>query len=138
MANSSAPLGFRPVKYRDGKPYQGAVNPYICPASDSTALYVGDPVILAGSANADGVATITRAAADCCARSATRTTMGLPPRSAKGLSGSRVEAMRAGMMTVKDMGNAYRLVSSAGMIRKRRRAAQRDQPHACRARLQPT
>lgn len=63
MANSSAPLGFRPVKYRDGKPYQGAVNPYICPASDSTALYVGDPVILAGSANADGVATITRATA---------------------------------------------------------------------------
>jgi hypothetical protein len=36
---------------------------YSVPASDGTALFIGDPVIIAGSANADGVATITRAAA---------------------------------------------------------------------------
>ncbi len=39
--------------------------------------------------------------ADCCARSATRTTIGLPPISASGLSGSRVEARRAGMTAMK-------------------------------------
>jgi hypothetical protein len=38
------------------------------------------------------------------ALSATLTTIGLPPRSAKGLLGKRVDARRAGIMTVKDMG----------------------------------
>jgi hypothetical protein len=46
------------------------------------------------------VATHTRLAPDWLARSATRTTMGLPAMSASGLSGRRVEAARAGMMTV--------------------------------------
>lgn len=63
MANSNAPFGFRPVRYRDGKDYRGAVNAYNCPASDGTALGIGDPVIIAGSATADGLATITRATA---------------------------------------------------------------------------
>ena len=63
MANSNAPRGFVPVKYRDGKPYTGAVNAYNCPASDGTALFVGDPVQIAGSATTDGKATITRATA---------------------------------------------------------------------------
>ena len=47
------------------------------------------------------VATMIRAAPDSAARSATRTTIGLPPRSASGLLGRRVEARRAGMMTMK-------------------------------------
>lgn len=63
MANVSAPFGFRPVKYRDGKPYLGQVNRYSVPASDSTALFIGDPVIIAGSATTGGVATVTRATA---------------------------------------------------------------------------
>lgn len=63
MANSNAPFGFRPVRYRDGKDYTGAANAYNCPASDGTALGIGDPVIIAGSAAADGLATITRATA---------------------------------------------------------------------------
>ena len=63
MANVSAPFGFKPVRYRDGKNYTGNANAYNCPASDATALGVGDPVIVAGSATADGLATITRATA---------------------------------------------------------------------------
>lgn len=57
------PFGLSPVRHKNGAPYNGAANMYSVPASDGTALFVGDPVILAGSANADGVATITRAAA---------------------------------------------------------------------------
>lgn len=56
-------FGLRPVRYKSGAPYNGAANTYYVPASDSTALFVGDPVIIAGSADANGVASITRAAA---------------------------------------------------------------------------
>lgn len=63
MANANSPQGLRPVRYASGAPYNGAVKRYHVPASDSTALFVGDPVIVAGSADANGVATVTRATA---------------------------------------------------------------------------
>lgn len=56
-------FGLIPVRHKNGAPYNGAATMYSVPASDGTALYIGDPVIIAGSANADGVATIQRAAA---------------------------------------------------------------------------
>lgn len=56
-------FGLLPVRHKNGAPYNGAATMYSVPASDGTALYIGDPVIIAGSANADGVATIQRAAA---------------------------------------------------------------------------
>lgn len=68
MANSNAPTGFRPVKYRSGAPYNGAVNVYYVPASDGTALYIGDPVIIAGGGDANGVQTATRATAGSAGR----------------------------------------------------------------------
>src|SRR5437764_4502989 len=55
------------------------------------------------------VATMMRAAPASRARSATRTTIGRPARSASGLFGSRVEARRAGMMTTKLIGSQRRL-----------------------------
>lgn len=78
MANSNAPTGFRPVKYRSGAPYNGAANMYYVPASDGTALYIGDPVIIAGSADANGVATVTRATA-AGGNSLTGTVVGIVP-----------------------------------------------------------
>lgn len=63
MANSNAPMGLRPVRHRNGAPYNGAATRYFVPASDGTALYLGDPVVVAGSADADGVMTVTRATA---------------------------------------------------------------------------
>lgn len=63
MANANSPRGLWPVRHRNGAPYNGAVTRYHVPASDSTALYLGDPVIIAGSADANGVATVTRATA---------------------------------------------------------------------------
>lgn len=56
-------FGLKPVRYKDGSPYNGAANVYYVPASDGTALFVGDPVIIAGSGDADGVPSVTRAAA---------------------------------------------------------------------------
>ncbi|UOF81823.1 hypothetical protein [Caudoviricetes sp.] len=63
MANANTPFGLRPVRHRNGAPYNGAARRYYVPSSDGTALYLGDPVIIAGSADANGVASVTRATA---------------------------------------------------------------------------
>lgn len=63
MANANVAAGLIPVRYASGAPYTGACNRYFVPASDATALFVGDPVIIAGGADADGVPTVTRATA---------------------------------------------------------------------------
>jgi hypothetical protein len=59
MANPDSPRGLTPVRYLSGAPYSGAVNIYSVPASDSTAIYIGSLVRPAGSADADGVMTVT-------------------------------------------------------------------------------
>ena len=63
MANTSKIAGFRAVKHTNGSPYNGQTNIYAVLASDSTALFVGDPVKLDGSGNTDGVASVTKATA---------------------------------------------------------------------------
>lgn len=56
MANVDSPFGLRPVRHRNGAPYNGAANPYYIAAAYGTALYVGDPVIkVAGGSNAAAV-----------------------------------------------------------------------------------
>lgn len=63
MANTSRINGFRPVKHTTGAPYNGQCNMYAVLSSDSTALFIGDPVKLDGSASAEGVASVTKAGA---------------------------------------------------------------------------
>lgn len=56
MANVDTPRGFKPVRYMSGAPYNGAVNPYSTATGDATAIYIGDPVIISGTAQTiDGV-----------------------------------------------------------------------------------
>lgn len=52
MPNPDAPFGFRPMRYRSGAPYNGAVNPYYIGTGDGTALFLGDPVRFAADSNA--------------------------------------------------------------------------------------
>ena len=61
MANTSKITGFRPVKGAVGGANMQGVNIYSVAAADGTALFVGDPVKLDGSADADGLATVTKA-----------------------------------------------------------------------------
>lgn len=63
MPNISRIRGFTPVKHTSGAPYNGQGNLYAIAAADATALFIGDPVVLDGSANAAGIATVTKAAA---------------------------------------------------------------------------
>lgn len=45
MANVDSPFGLKPVRYRNGKPYNGAATPMYIASSYGTALFIGDPVV---------------------------------------------------------------------------------------------
>lgn len=60
MANNDTPRGLRPVKYLGGAAYTGAANRYYIPASDiDTAVYVGGLVKMAGSADSNGIPSVS-------------------------------------------------------------------------------
>ena len=64
MANANKPFGLRPVRYLSGTDWDGRGNVYYIPTSDTTNSYkVGDPVTLAGSADANGIPSIVKATA---------------------------------------------------------------------------
>lgn len=63
MANADTPRGLWPVRYFSGAPYNGAARLYYVPSSDGTAIFLGDAVKLAGSADADGVPSVAQAGA---------------------------------------------------------------------------
>lgn len=64
MANANSPFGLKPVRHRNGAPYNGAANLYYVPSSDSTAIFIGDAVKSAGDADAaTGVPTVAQVAA---------------------------------------------------------------------------
>ena len=93
MANTNAPSGFKPVRYASGACYAGATTRYHVPASDSTALFIGDPVIYAGSADANGVPTATKASV-----------------------GGRVTGVVVGIEPAPNITTAYRPASTASYI----------------------
>lgn len=55
MANANKPSGFTPVQYLNGAPWNGQARLYSIAANYGTALYIGDPVISSGTADANGV-----------------------------------------------------------------------------------
>ena len=61
MANVNAPFGFRPVKHLTGAEYNGKVNRYYVDSA-AAIVGVGDWVKHEGSADADGIPTVERAA----------------------------------------------------------------------------
>lgn len=64
MANTSKPAGLVPVQYLNGAPWHHGGRVYCIPdTDDSNAYAIGDPVVLAGSADAQGIPTITLATA---------------------------------------------------------------------------
>lgn len=54
MANLDIPAGLKPVKHLNGSPWNGQANVYYVPATDSVAIFKGDAVKSAGSADASG------------------------------------------------------------------------------------
>lgn len=64
MPNISRINGLRPVSTISGAPWNGQIEVFSVLASDATALGVGDVVISAGTADADGVQAVTRMTAN--------------------------------------------------------------------------
>lgn len=50
MANVDSPFGLKPVRHRNGAPYNGAARVYSVAAGNATAIYIGDLVTAAGTA----------------------------------------------------------------------------------------
>lgn len=61
MANVSRVNGFQPVKHLNGSQWNGQVTRYYVPATDATAIFQGDLVKIAGTADANGVRGVTKA-----------------------------------------------------------------------------
>lgn len=62
MANVNKPQGLTPWQYLNGSPWNGLGRVYCIPDTDDTnAFAIGDPVVLDGGADAQGVPTITLA-----------------------------------------------------------------------------
>ena len=69
MANLDTPFGFKPIKHLNGSPWNGQANVYYIPSTDATAVFVGDAVKSAGSADATGkYPTVTQATAGAAVR----------------------------------------------------------------------
>lgn len=51
MSNVNAPFGLRPIGELSGAPYSGGARTYTVPASDGTAIYIGDAVKLVGTSS---------------------------------------------------------------------------------------
>jgi hypothetical protein len=51
MANTAGAFGLRPVRYRNGSPWNGKTTPYYVRSDDATALFRGDPVVMIGEGN---------------------------------------------------------------------------------------
>lgn len=64
MANPNTPYGLRPYASQSGSPYNGSVRVYYVPVGNSTALYLGDPVMsVTNSSDGNGVPTVAIATA---------------------------------------------------------------------------
>lgn len=63
MANANKPRGLQPVQYLNGSPWNGQARVYSIAYNYGTALYIGDPVTLSGTADTNGVAGIQIATA---------------------------------------------------------------------------
>lgn len=61
MPNVNRPSGLSPVQYLGGADWDGKVNIYSIAAADTNAFYPGDPVILDGSADVNGIPGVTLA-----------------------------------------------------------------------------
>ena len=57
------PFGLVPVRYKSGAPYNGAANVYSVAIGETNNIFVGDPVIISGTGDTDGVPGVNRAAA---------------------------------------------------------------------------
>lgn len=110
MANANTPMGFSPVRKASNGVMTGGMETFYVPAADGTALYIGDPVIKAGSADANGVATVTRATAGAAI---TGVVVGFLPDGTTTLPGYRAASTAAYVVCMTDPDMLYEIQEDA-------------------------
>lgn len=56
-------FGLKPIRYKSGAPYNGSCNRYSVAAGEANNIFIGDPVVISGTGDADGVPGVALAAA---------------------------------------------------------------------------
>lgn len=97
MANGNVAFGLKPVRTTHRSQHVCPLREYYVPAGDAVALFIGDPVVLAGSADADATTpSVTRATA---------------------AGGNRITGVVQGFRPdVSVVANGYRVASVAGYV----------------------
>lgn len=103
MANTNVASGLSPVLPKGGVVQ---TTEYFVPASDGTALFAGDPVIIAGSGDAAGVSSITRATGATAAR-ITGVVVGFRPDASVQAYGYRLASTAAYVLVCDDPEQVY-------------------------------
>lgn len=63
MPNGNSPFGLKPVRNAASAPYNDGADLYFVPATNTQALVIGDPVVMTGDADTNGIPAIARAVA---------------------------------------------------------------------------
>jgi hypothetical protein len=109
MANIDSAFGLKPVL-----PKGGCVQTteYYVPSSDNTALFIGDPVVIAGGADADGVQTCTIATAGTTNR-VTGVVVGFRPSPSVIANGYRLASTAAYVLVCDDPEQVFEIQEDA-------------------------
>lgn len=106
MANTNTPRGLVPLRDAGSAPTSGGVEMFYVPASDNTALYIGDPVVKNGSGDAAGVAGVIRASAG---GPITGVVQGFVPNGTTDMAGYRAASTAAYVLVNTDLDTLYEI-----------------------------
>jgi hypothetical protein len=112
MPNTNNPRGLVPLKDAGSKPTSQGLEMFHVPASDATALYIGDPVVKNGSADAAGVAQVVRAVA---AGPITGVVQGFLPDGTTNMAGFRAASTSAYVLVCTDPDTLYEVQDNTGI-----------------------
>jgi hypothetical protein len=112
MANANTPFGLKPVRDARSGQETGGLEMFFHPASDATALFIGDPVIKNGSADAAGIAGVIRAGAT---GAITGTVMGFVPDGTVDQAGFGAASTAYYVLVSTDPSEMFIIQENAGM-----------------------
>lgn len=80
MANPNTPYGFRPLRYKNGNPWNGQATPYYIPSTDGSQYQSGDAVMSAAGGDAVGIPAVAKATGTATVRGVVIGVLPVPPQ----------------------------------------------------------
>lgn len=113
MANADVPRGLTPLRDAGSESTTGGVEMFYVAPGDATALYIGDPVVRSGDADAAGVPGITRHGGT---GPITGIVEGFMPNGTTDMAGFRAASTAAYVLVRTDPDTLYEVQDTAGTI----------------------